>query len=182
MRPQIYALLLQGKTYSQIVAELGCAKSTVAYHAKNVKEPPSYKVHDWDAVQKFYDEGHGVNECRRTFGICAAVWYGARKQGKIVTRQDHRIPVEVLMQAGRGTIRSHLKARLIRDGLLEEKCAECGIMSWRDKPLALELHHINGVNNDNRLDNLQLLCPNCHSQTPTYGGRNANRMIKESAG
>jgi hypothetical protein len=47
-------------------------------------------------------------------------------------------------------------------------CAICGIAEWRSEPLALHLDHINGVNNDNRFRNLRLLCPNCHSQTPTY--------------
>ncbi len=47
-------------------------------------------------------------------------------------------------------------------------CAICDIAAWRGEPLALHLDHINGVNNDNRFGNLRLLCPNCHSQTPTY--------------
>lgn len=53
----------------------------------------------------------------------------------------------------------------------EYRCAWCGIVEWRGKPLVLHLDHINGINNDNRLVNLRILCPNCHSQTPTYGKR-----------
>ena len=48
----------------------------------------------------------------------------------------------------------------------------CGLTSWRGKPLALALHHINGDRLDNRLENLALLCPNCHSQTDNFSGRN----------
>jgi hypothetical protein len=51
------------------------------------------------------------------------------------------------------------------------QCAWCAISKWRDQPLVLHLDHINGINNDNRLINLRLLCPNCHSQTDTYGNR-----------
>lgn len=65
-----------------------------------------------------------------------------------------------------------LKKRLISEKILDKVCVECGITdSWNDKPIVLHLDHINGVNNDHRLENLRLLCPNCHSQTDTWCGR-----------
>lgn len=63
---------------------------------------------------------------------------------------------------------SNLKKRLINEGLLKEECYECGITEWRDKKLSLQLDHKNGNNRDNRIENLRILCPNCHSQTTTY--------------
>ena len=64
---------------------------------------------------------------------------------------------------------SHLKKRLVVEGLLEDKCKDCGNEGvWNGKPITLELDHINGDDNDNRLENLRILCPNCHSQTPTF--------------
>ena len=68
--------------------------------------------------------------------------------------------------------RGDLKRQLVRARLLAYTCAECGVSEWRGRPLALELHHINGEDRDNRIENLRLLCPNCHSQTDTYRGRN----------
>ena len=65
-----------------------------------------------------------------------------------------------------------MKARLIKEGYIEYKCAICGIKDWLGQPLSLQLDHINGINDDHRLENLRLLCPNCHSQTDTYAGKN----------
>lgn len=68
--------------------------------------------------------------------------------------------------------RGHLKDRLIKAGLLENKCAKCGqLPEWNGERLVLILDHINGVRDDHRLFNLRLLCPNCNSQTPTFAGR-----------
>lgn len=63
-----------------------------------------------------------------------------------------------------------LKQRLINSGLKLNKCECCDIDQWNGKPLNCQLHHINGDNTDNRLENLQILCPNCHSQTDSYCG------------
>ena len=65
-----------------------------------------------------------------------------------------------------------LKKRLWRAGLLREECYNCGITDWQGAPLALQIDHINGKRQDNRIENLQVLCPNCHSQTTTFAGRN----------
>lgn len=63
-----------------------------------------------------------------------------------------------------------IKDFIIRENLLEYKCGCCGNEgTWLDKPLTLQLDHINGINNDHRLENLRFLCPNCHTQTNTWG-------------
>jgi 5-methylcytosine-specific restriction endonuclease McrA len=65
-----------------------------------------------------------------------------------------------------------LKRRLVQDGALLYQCVICGLREWCGSELVLHLDHINGVGNDNRITNLRLLCPNCHSQTASYCGRN----------
>jgi len=65
-----------------------------------------------------------------------------------------------------------LKLRLVEAGLLSSRCESCGISRWLGANIALHLDHRNGDNRDNRLFNLRLLCPNCHSQTATYCGKN----------
>lgn len=68
-----------------------------------------------------------------------------------------------------------LKRRIISSKLLKYECSKCGISSWNGQPLSLHLDHINGINNDHRIENLRFLCPNCHSQTDTYAGKNKKK-------
>jgi Zn finger protein HypA/HybF involved in hydrogenase expression len=69
----------------------------------------------------------------------------------------------------------------LAEGLKESRCERCGIDSWLGEPLSMALHHINGDGLDNRLENLALLCPNCHAQTPNFSGRNRRIRRIETA-
>lgn len=80
---------------------------------------------------------------------------------------------EILVENSRYTNINRLKKRLIKEGVLEYKCAKCGNNgTWLGKQLSLQLEHKNGIHNDHRIENLEFLCPNCHAQTDTYGGKN----------
>lgn len=70
---------------------------------------------------------------------------------------------------------SVLKEKLIKDGIKENKCEICGMTTWQGLELPLELHHINGNHYDNRLENLQILCPNCHTIQPGNAGANIGK-------
>lgn len=65
-----------------------------------------------------------------------------------------------------------LKNRLINEGIKKNVCETCGCSVWQGKPINMELHHIDGNRQNHRLDNLRLLCPNCHSQTDTFRAKN----------
>jgi hypothetical protein len=67
------------------------------------------------------------------------------------------------------TNNQRLKERLYKEGLKEPKCEGCGLTDWRGQPITLDLEHVNGDHFDNRIENLQILCPNCHRQTKTWG-------------
>lgn len=91
------------------------------------------------------------------------------------TNKEREISPDKLFRINCKHTRTVLRRNIIRNNLLPYKCAICGISKWNNKTLSLELDHINGMNNDNRLENLRFLCPNCHSQTTTYGSRNQQR-------
>lgn len=87
-----------------------------------------------------------------------------------------KIPIEEILVENSSYQSAKLKKRLIEEGLKEERCELCGIGNeWNGRPLTLQLHHINGNHADNRIENIQILCPNCHSQTENYGTKNIKR-------
>lgn len=70
---------------------------------------------------------------------------------------------------------SKLKSKLIKSGLKKHECEICKNTKWLNQDIKLEIHHINGINTDNRLENLQVLCPNCHACTDNFRGKNINK-------
>lgn len=86
---------------------------------------------------------------------------------------------EILVKNSNYTNIASLKKRLLKEKRLEYKCSCCGISEWQGKPLSLQLDHINGINNDHRIENLRFLCPNCHSQTNTFAGKNIVHKEKD---
>lgn len=80
---------------------------------------------------------------------------------------------EIMVENSTYSSITRLKRRLVDENILEYKCAKCGNNGdWMNEKLVLQLEHKNGVNNDHRKENLEFLCPNCHSQSKTYAGRN----------
>ena len=162
-----------------VARALGGSKPAVTYHARalGLGSDARYDCrYDWDEVQRYYDEGHTITECQVRFGFARKTFADAVKRGAIVSR-SHGAPLETYLTADRPQSRGNLKRRLVREGLKAARCEICEIADWQGKPLSLALHHINGDGHDNRLENLQLLCPNCHSQTENFGGRNRDRMV-----
>lgn len=87
---------------------------------------------------------------------------------------------EILVKDSTYVSTSKLKLRLLKEGLKEYKCEMCGNTEWQGQPIPLELHHINGDHSDLRIENLQILCPNCHAFTDNYRGKVLSAQKKTS--
>lgn len=109
-------------------------------------------------------------------GICLEQYNINKAKIQANTRIFCQIPLEDILKENSTYNRSALKKRLIKAGLLVDVCENCGLEPlWMGQRLVLQLEHKNGVSTDNRLDNLCLLCPNCHSQTGSFAGRKLKR-------
>ena len=109
----------------------------------------------------------------RELGLDTSHFLGqAWHRGISIARRPARPLEEVLVADSSSTNTSHLKHRLLTEGVLAPRCAQCGGAEWNGRPMPLQLDHISGDRSDNRLGNLRLLCPNCHAQTDTWCGKN----------
>ena len=100
--------------------------------------------------------------------MTGAAWNQGDRYKPVKEAQDLK---EILVQNSHYTNISKLRQRILKEGLKEHKCEYCNNTEWLGNPIALELHHINGIKNDLRIENLQMLCPNCHAYTDNYRGK-----------
>lgn len=162
---------MQRVPYREIARRLGVAKSTIAYHAKAIGyarcagPKPKY---NWAEIAQYVLD-YGRNAALTKYTIPAATFHKAQQRGVVPYVKGNPL-VGLKTQTRRGT----LKRALIRVGT-PNHCAICQLTTWLGKPLSLQLDHIDGNKHNNDLSNLRLLCPNCHSQTDTFAGRNIAR-------
>ena len=105
-------------------------------------------------------------ECGNTCKKRDSKYCSIKCQNEFVYKEKVTQWLENKIEIGRGAIRKYLIETF------EYKCSNCGIKDYNNKPLVLQVEHIDGNSENNRPENLCLLCPNCHSQTPTFAGRN----------
>lgn len=102
--------------------------------------------------------------------------YEPNQAGKGITRKTARtaIPLQEIIDGKHSYYKTHyLKLRLYKDGIKKNECEVCGLNEWQGKIIQCHLDHIDGNRFNHCLENLRIICPNCHSQTDSFAGKNA---------
>jgi len=102
--------------------------------------------------------------------------YKGNSARKGIKHLESRTETSLYLSNDRSITSHKLKLRLIEEGYKEHRCECCNLTEWLNEPIPIELHHINGDRFNNNLDNLQILCPNCHSKTDNNSGKGTLRV------
>lgn len=118
-----------------------------------------------------------LHKAIREYGLDTSHFTGkAHLKGK---RHDWtKRPLDVILVEGKIENTVRLKNRLLSSGLKTRRCEDCDNTLWLDQPIPIELHHIDGNRKNNKIENLSLLCPNCHALTENYRGKNKGHVAE----
>jgi len=95
------------------------------------------------------------------------------KGGKRIRIRSNSIKLKDILDGKHPNFQTFkLKNKLLKSGIKKNECEICEIREWQYKPLNMELHHLDGNRTNHELSNLQMICPNCHSQTSTFRAKN----------
>lgn len=140
------------------------------------------KRYNWELVQLDMNSNISNNKICKKYGFTRSTFEKALRTGRIHTdvMQVSTMSFSQYCQHIEGrlansNIRWQLKKKLLKEGIIKECCAICGIIKWNGKKICFDLDHIDGDGYNNAQINLRLLCPNCHSQTETWRGRNTKK-------
>lgn len=199
-RNKILKLRLEGKSLKQIANELNCNKSLVAfycnkkYNLEKAKEREESTKEYENIVCKIVSESQNLNQVCKKLGK-RGTNTNRRQIEKIIEKYNLDISHFKTFDFSENKIKKYedqdvycensaykntnsIRKRLLKDGIKEYKCERCGRTEWEGEPIPLQVHHINGNNRDNRIENLQILCPNCHALTDTYCGKSKHKKEK----
>lgn len=136
---------------------------------------------NWAEILKIYNDNNiSYRELQRTYRFGHSAFSRACKEHKFKKERISTKIERILNGSGEPHNRDHLKKSIIKHGYIKNECNECGQKpEWYGRKLVLILDHINGIFNDNKIENLRLLCPNCNSQTETFAGRRKRYKCEE---
>lgn len=101
--------------------------------------------------------------------------YAGNQSGKGMIRPRESMSLIEYLENSTDIQSNKVRLKLLKEGYKEHKCECCGLTTWLDNPIPLELHHKDGDRYNNTLENFELLCPNCHAFTDTYRGKNVTK-------
>lgn len=148
-------------------------------------------------LQKLFDKSNSLSDVIRSLGLNPSngnyrtlykrIEFDQLNKNTLLKNKKHKksslmeLSIEETFIENSTVAQTTLRKKILKYNLIEYKCVECdNVGEWNSKKLVLQLDHINGINNDNRLENLRYLCPNCHTQTETFTGKNSKWNVEES--
>lgn len=179
MFPKKKAVVAQLKTYILFtfmifIIKISIMNSKLEYIKSNlgiINEMINNKRPKFEIARALNVKYETLNKYLRELGI----EYKGNQSRKGIPHYSERKPISEYLNGNINIQASKLRIRLIEEGLKEEKCENCGNTEWMGEKIPLELHHKNFNHYDNRLENLQILCSNCHSLAHNY----CNTMNKD---
>jgi 5-methylcytosine-specific restriction endonuclease McrA len=137
------------------------------------------KVSD-EQIKDAYEKYETLHMASAELGMTiVSLWRRAKKIGLAWKDKKYRsvttkkIPTNEILEGKHPYYQTlKLKKRLIKEGIKENRCDICDITEWNNQPISMQLDHIDGNSHNHKLENLRMTCPNCHSQTETYCGKN----------
>ena len=103
------------------------------------------------------------------------IQYNGNQSGKGCVKKHQQMSLVDYLEKSKDIQSNKIRIKLLQEGLKEHRCECCGLTTWLNKPIPLELHHKDGNRYNNVLENFELLCPNCHAFTDSYRGKNVSK-------
>ena len=101
--------------------------------------------------------------------------YAGNQSGKGQTKKKPKMTLAEYLENSEDIQTNKVRIKILEEGLKPHKCECCGLETWLDNPIPLEVHHKDGDRAHNELSNYELLCPNCHAFTDSYRGKNSKK-------
>jgi hypothetical protein len=181
----------KSKNYSEVHRLLGLKSEGKSSLIKKIRklglDTSHFSTYSYteEELKEALTNSNSYLEIHRKLGLKGVGYKSLRKRIKQLNLDASHIPglvgvhgatlSEILVKDSEFTHTGHLKEKLFKAGLKQPICEECDISEWRGQTIQFHLHHMNGEHLDNRLENLKILCPNCHSQTENYGHKNRGK-------
>ena len=158
---------------------LDFTSSSYIYNKRKIMKQREVKVSD-EQIREAYEKYKTLHIASAELDMTTvSLWRRAKKIGLAWKDKNYRsvqptkIPTNEILEGKHPYYQTlKLKKRLIKEGIKENKCDICEITEWNGKPISMQLDHIDGNSHNHKLENLRMTCPNCHSQTETYCGKN----------